>query len=57
MGGITALLALTSEANEPSGGLLTTIGVIDKFTDFAGTVFAWLSIPLVLTVAYEVAAR
>ena len=57
MAGVTALLALTSEANEPSGGLLTTIGVIDKFTDLAGTVFAWLSVLLVLTVAYEVTVR
>lgn len=57
MVGITVLLALTSEANEPSGGLLTTIGVIDKFTDLAGTAFAWLSVPLVFVVVYEVVVR
>ena len=57
MTGVTALLALTSEANEPSGGLLATIGVIDRFTDLTGTVFAWLSVLLVFAVAYEVTVR
>jgi TRAP-type mannitol/chloroaromatic compound transport system permease small subunit len=57
MAGATMLLALTSEANEPAGGLLTTIGIIDTFTDLTGTVFSWMSIPLVAAVAYEVIAR
>ena len=30
---------------------------IDKFTDTTGTWVAWLNVPLVLAVAYEVAAR
>ena len=55
--GITALLALTSDANQPGTGLLTTIGIIDRFTDLTGTVFSWMSIPLVAAVAYEVIAR
>ena len=55
--GFTVLVSLTSPTNEPSKGLLTTIGVIDRFTDFTGTVFSWISIPLVLAVAYEVFAR
>ena len=42
---------------EPSRALLTTIRVIDTFTDFTGSIFAWLSIPLVASVAYEVFAR
>ena len=43
---------------EPSRALLTTIRVIDTFTDLTGIDdFAWLSIPLVAAVAYEVFAR
>ena len=57
MTGVTALLALTSEANEPTAALLTTIASIDKLTDIAGQVFAWMSVLLVLAVAYEVIAR
>lgn len=41
----------------PSRALLFTIRVIDTFTDLTGTIVAWLSIPLVLGVAYEVIAR
>ncbi len=33
------------------------VRVIDKFTDFTGTLVAWLSIPLVVVVCYEVIAR
>jgi len=42
---------------EPSRALLTTIRVIDTFSDFTGSIFAWLSIPLVASVAYEVCSR
>ena len=42
---------------EPSSGLIKTVRVIDKFTDVSGTVVAWLNVPLVLAVAYEVAMR
>src|SRR5262249_50547038 len=41
----------------PSRALLATIRGIDAFTDFTGTLFAWISIPLVGVVAYEVTAR
>jgi TRAP-type mannitol/chloroaromatic compound transport system permease small subunit len=41
----------------PSRALLTTIRVIDSFTDFTGTVVSWLAIPLVAAIAYEVVAR
>ena len=38
-------------------GLIRTVRVIDKFTDTTGTAVAWLSMPLVFVVAYEVLAR
>jgi TRAP-type mannitol/chloroaromatic compound transport system permease small subunit len=41
----------------PSRALLTTIRIIDTFTDLTGSLFAWLSVPLVAAVAYEVFAR
>src|SRR5512145_1877041 len=41
----------------PSAGLIKTVRVIDKFTDVSGTLVAWLNVPLVLAVAYEVAMR
>jgi TRAP-type mannitol/chloroaromatic compound transport system permease small subunit len=42
---------------QPSPGLVKTVRVIDKFTDTTGTWVAWLNVPLVLAVAYEVFAR
>lgn len=42
---------------QPSRALLTTIRIIDRFTDTTGMVVAWLAIPLVGGVAYEVIAR
>jgi len=42
---------------EPSPGLITTVRVIDKFTDTTGGWIAWLSVPLVLAVSYEVFSR
>ncbi len=42
---------------EPSAGLIRTVRIIDKFTDTTGTWVAWLNVPLVLAVAYEVTAR
>jgi TRAP-type mannitol/chloroaromatic compound transport system permease small subunit len=42
---------------EPSPGLTKTVRAIDKFTDVSGTVVAWLNVPLVLAVVYEVAMR
>jgi TRAP-type mannitol/chloroaromatic compound transport system permease small subunit len=37
--------------------LLWTIRIIDTFTDLTGSLIAWLSLPLVAAVAYEVIAR
>src|SRR3954470_9653337 len=42
---------------EPVSGLIRTVRVIDKFTDTTGVWVAWLNIPLVLAVSYEVIAR
>ena len=42
---------------EPSPILMAVIRAIDTFTDRTGTLFSWLSIPLVLAVGYEVIAR
>ena len=41
----------------PSPGLIKTVRMIDKFTDATGTWIAWLNVPLVAVVAYEVIAR
>ncbi len=42
---------------EPAPLHIRIVRVIDKFTDFTGTLVAWLSIPLVVVVCYEVIAR
>jgi TRAP-type mannitol/chloroaromatic compound transport system permease small subunit len=42
---------------EPVSGIIKTVRVIDKFTDTSGTWVAWLNLPLVAVVAWEVAAR
>lgn len=42
---------------EPSAGLIKTVRTIDWFTDKSGVLVAWLNVPLVLAVAYEVIAR
>jgi len=42
---------------EPSAGLVKMVRVIDKFTDTTGTWVAWLNMPLVVVVAWEVIAR
>ncbi|MGQ0650887.1 MAG: TRAP transporter small permease subunit [Betaproteobacteria bacterium] len=44
-------------APEPSADLIKAVRVIDKFTDATGTLIAWLNVPLVLAVSYEVFAR
>ncbi|HJY75718.1 MAG TPA: TRAP transporter small permease subunit [Burkholderiales bacterium] len=41
----------------PPPGLIRTVRIIDKFTDATGTLIAWLNVPLVAVVAYEVIAR
>ena len=40
-----------------SPGLIKVVRVIDKFTDTTGTWIAWLNVPLVAVVAWEVIAR
>jgi TRAP-type mannitol/chloroaromatic compound transport system permease small subunit len=42
---------------EPASGLIRMVRVIDKFTDTTGEWVAWLNVPLVLAVSYEVIAR
>ena len=42
---------------EQSAGLIRAVRIIDKFTDTTGTWVAWLNVPLVLAVSYEVIAR
>jgi TRAP-type mannitol/chloroaromatic compound transport system permease small subunit len=42
---------------QASPTLLAAIRAVDRFTDRTGTIVSWLSIPLVLTVSYEVIAR
>src|SRR2546429_6753961 len=42
---------------EQSAALIRTVRVIDKFTDTTGSWLAWLNVPLVLAVSYEVIAR
>ena len=42
---------------EQSAGLIRAVRIIDKFTDTTGMWIAWLNLPLVLVVAYEVIAR
>ncbi len=41
----------------PSPGLIKTVRIIDKFTDTTGPWIAWLNVPLVAAVCYEVFAR
>jgi len=42
---------------EPAPFHIRLIRIIDKFTDTTGTWIAWLNVPLVLAVTYEVLAR
>ena len=42
---------------EPTTALIKTVRIIDKFTDAAGTLVAWLNVPLVAIVAWEVISR
>ena len=41
----------------PSPKLIAVTVVIDRFTDAIGLAVAWLNVPLVLAVTYEVVAR
>ena len=42
---------------EQSPGLIKAVQRIDRFTDTTGSWIAWLNVPLVLAVSYEVFAR
>lgn len=42
---------------EPSRGLVRAVNAIDRFTDRTGSWIAWLNVPLVLIVTYEVVMR
>ena len=42
---------------EPTTNQIKLVRIIDKFTDTTGTWVAWLNVPLVLAVAYEVVSR
>jgi len=42
---------------DPAPAHIRLVRIIDKFTDTTGTWVAWLNVPLVLAVSYEVAAR
>jgi TRAP-type mannitol/chloroaromatic compound transport system permease small subunit len=42
---------------EQNAGLIRVVRIIDKFTDTTGTWVAWLNVPLVFAVVYEVAMR
>src|ERR1043165_7586667 len=42
---------------EQSPGLIKAVQRIDRFTDTTGVWIAWLNLPLVLAVSYEVIAR
>ena len=42
---------------EPVSGLIRAVRIIDRFTDVTGYWVAWLNLPLVVVVAWEVIAR
>ncbi len=42
---------------EPARLHIRIVRIIDRFTDLTGTLVAWLNVPLVLAVSYEVIAR
>jgi TRAP-type mannitol/chloroaromatic compound transport system permease small subunit len=48
---------MAEATDRQSPALLAMIRIIDGFTDRTGTIISWLSVPLVLGVAYEVGAR
>jgi len=43
--------------SQPSPGVVKLVNAIDRFTDTTGTWVAWLNVPLVLAVSWEVIAR
>jgi TRAP-type mannitol/chloroaromatic compound transport system permease small subunit len=55
--GVSGIASEGALMANPSPSLLTIIRTIDWFTDRTGLIIAWLSIPLVATVAYEVVGR
>jgi TRAP-type mannitol/chloroaromatic compound transport system permease small subunit len=47
----------TETADQPPAALLRIVGVIDTLSEWSGRIFAWLIIPLVAGLTYEVLAR
>ncbi len=47
----------TETADQPPAALLQIVGVIDTLSEWSGRIFAWLVIPLVAGLTYEVLAR
>ena len=47
----------TETADQPPAALLQIVGVIDTLSEWSGRIFAWLVIPLVGGLTYEVLAR
>ena len=47
----------TETADQPPAALLQIVGVIDTISEWSGRIFAWLIIPLVAGLTYEVLAR
>jgi TRAP-type mannitol/chloroaromatic compound transport system permease small subunit len=47
----------TETADQPPAALLQIVGVIDTLSEWSGRIFAWLIIPLVAGLTYEVLAR
>jgi TRAP-type mannitol/chloroaromatic compound transport system permease small subunit len=43
--------------SQPSPGVVKLVNAIDRFTDTTGTWVAWLNVPLVAAVSWEVIAR
>lgn len=47
----------TETADQPPAALLQIVGVVDTLSEWSGRIFAWLIIPLVAGLTYEVLAR
>jgi TRAP-type mannitol/chloroaromatic compound transport system permease small subunit len=47
----------TEKVDQPPAALLQIVGVIDTLSEWSGRIFAWLIIPLVAGLTYEVLAR
>jgi len=43
--------------NQPPPALVRLVRAIERFTDWSGAIVAWLTVPLIAAVGYEVVAR